>query len=64
MKASLLSLVMLNTLATAAAEKFSPCALVNDGGSLTAPNLVVKPNVAVRKLAGQNLAAQVSKGCV
>ena len=68
MEASLFLLFLLNTLATAS-EKFSPCAVVYDGGGLTAPNLVVKGNVAVRKLAGQNLAAQVStvivsKGCV
>ena len=67
MNASLLSLIILIKLA--AAEKFYPCALVYDGGGLTAPKLVVKGNVAVRKLAGQNLAAQVStvivsKGCV
>ena len=68
MEASLFLLSILNTLSTAS-EKFYPCAVVYDGGGLTAPNLVVKGNVAVRKLAGQNLAAQVStvivsKGCI
>ena len=68
MEASLFLLFILNTFPTAS-EKFYPCAVVYDGGGLTAQNLVVKGNVAVRKLAGQKLAAQVStvivsKGCV
>ena len=67
---SLFAVFLLNTFVTGALDdKFYPCAVVYDGGGLTASNLVVKGNVAVRKLGGQNQPAQVStiivsRGCV
>ena len=78
MYTSLLSLITLNiSLAililaypASAGDKFYPCAVVYDGGGLTHTNLVVRGNIAVRRLAGHgDHAAQVStiivsRGCV
>ena len=67
-----LIVLLLNILWTVKAnskDQYTPCAVIYDGGGLTASDLVVKGNVPVRKPAGQNLPAQVStiivsRGCM
>eukprot|EP00092_Neocalanus_flemingeri_P029528 GFUD01032067.1.p1 GENE.GFUD01032067.1~~GFUD01032067.1.p1 ORF type:complete len:152 (-),score=31.87 GFUD01032067.1:13-468(-) len=72
MTISKLSFLLLNIFATITANldhQPTHCAVVYDGGGLTATNLVIDGNVPVRKMAGQGQTTQVStiivsRGCV